>query len=82
LWTQPDMEIEDPAENTYKFPAAPELMADIVSHNDTLSNRNPAGQELDQERTGNTYFKDSPPSVTLIPLRKLNGNAGNPGAGS
>lgn len=28
------------------------------------------------------YFVVSPPSVTLIPLRKLKGNAGNPGAGS
>jgi hypothetical protein len=25
---------------------------------------------------------DSPPSVILIPLRKLNGSAGKPGAGS
>ena len=29
-----------------------------------------------------SYFVASPPSVTLIPLRKLNGNAGKPGAGS
>ena len=28
------------------------------------------------------YFVASPPNVTLIPLRKLNGNAGKPGAGS
>jgi hypothetical protein len=29
-----------------------------------------------------SYFVASPPSVTLIPLRKLKGSAGNPGAGS
>ena len=28
------------------------------------------------------YLTVSPPSVTLIPARKLNGSAGKPGAGS
>jgi hypothetical protein len=29
-----------------------------------------------------SYFVASPPSVTLMPLRKLKGSAGKPGAGS
>lgn len=36
----------------------------------------------DFQRCVSPYFVASPPSVTLIPLRKLKGSAGNPGAGS
>jgi hypothetical protein len=36
----------------------------------------------DRARRSCAYFGASPPNVSFMPLRKLNGNAGNPGAGS
>ena len=65
------------------FPSTPEFAMEIVSQNDILTKQKNRGPENWIKACAlETYFVASPPSVTLIPLRKLNGSAGNPGAGS